>query len=141
MEDFNSLVKTIRNSTNILTTKREFVLKEIFFSKKPLNAKEIQISVKESANINISLPTLYTSLQIFEEYHILDSIYISSKKTRYYFVKGVTQNFLICTNCGKIESFDDERMNERAKTISKEKSFVLFNQKALLYGICEECKK
>lgn len=141
MEDFNSLVKTIRNSTNILTTKREFVLKEIFFSKKPLNAKEIQISVKESANINISLPTLYTSLQIFEEYHILNSIFISSKKTRYYFVKGVTQNFLICTNCGKIESFDDERMNERAKTISKEKSFVLFNQKALLYGICEECKK
>lgn len=142
MEDFKSLLTSIKKITNIITSKREYMLKEIYFANTPLNAKEVQKLVKNSSNIDISLPTLYTSLQIFEEYHVLDSIYIASKKTKYYFVKGVrSQNFLICTNCGKITSFDDNPMNEQIKKVSQNKNYILFNQKALLYGTCKECNK
>ncbi len=142
MEDFQTLLNHIKKHSNTISTKRTYILKEIFFASKPLNAKEIQKSIGNNHNIKISLPALYTSLQYFEELHVINSIFIASIKTKYYYLKGVkSQNFLICLNCGKITSFKDVEINKKVETISQNNSFILLTHKAILYGYCKECDR
>lgn len=140
MENFKKLLKIIKNTNDTLTLKRELILKIVYFSKKPLNAQQIQTLLNENENENISLPALYASLQLFEELHVLDSLYIVAKKTKYYSIRGyVSQNYLICTTCGNIEIFSDIIMDEQIKNITKKDNFLLFNQKVMLFGLCKEC--
>ncbi len=142
MENFELLIKNIKKHSFSITIKRQYILKEIFFSLKPLNAKEIKKQIKEKYKLDISLPTLYKGLQFFEDLNIVGSIFISSKKTTYYYLKGIkSQNFLICLKCGTITIFNDIHMNNQIKEISLKNNFFLLSQRVMLYGICEECDK
>lgn len=135
----NRLAKSIGFN---ITHKRESILKSIYKSKKPISANEIQDVLLDEFKIDISLPTIYNILHLFEELQILHILYVPAKKTKYYSVKGFkTQNHLICIKCGKIVEFFDNDLDKQLKKDLEKKDFLLTNHRILLYGICKECIK
>lgn len=143
LDIFLSKVERLAKSVGFsVTFKRECILKSIFLSKNPICASEIKNILKEKYKINISMPTIYSIMRLFEELQILHILYIPSKKTKYYSIKGFnTQNHLVCMKCGKIISFFDKELDEQLKKDLKKKDFILTNHRILLYGTCKECTK
>ncbi len=48
---------------------------------------------------------------------------------------------IICSQCGKIVEFTDERLNAIREHIEKENDFIVENHVLNFYGICSDCRK
>ena len=48
---------------------------------------------------------------------------------------------LICTECGKIIEFENEKIEALQEKIAKENGFKLTEHLMQLYGVCPECQK
>jgi Fur family ferric uptake transcriptional regulator len=47
---------------------------------------------------------------------------------------------LICTQCGHIIEFEDDRIESLQKTVARKHGFEVTDHKLELYGICSQCR-
>ncbi len=130
-----------------VTTQRVLVL-EVLSScpDKHLTAEEIFELVKVDYPV-IGLATVYRTIQLLLELHLIDRINLndgyvryeignlSEKKTRHH------HHHLICTSCGRILSFQDDLLEELESKIADTTGFLVADHEVKLYGYCEECRR
>lgn len=89
----------------------------------------------------LSKTTVYNTLKLFEENHIVQSLKIEDDKIRF---DAQMKNHLHfkCTHCGHIyDFFEDEKSSsnlEACKTLLPPK-FVLSKMQSYMWGTCESC--
>jgi len=47
----------------------------------------------------------------------------------------------ICTSCGKIVEFENDKIEQLQETVARQFGFKLVSHKMELYGICAECRR
>ena len=91
----------------------------------------------------LSKTTVYNTLKLFEENHIVQSIKIEDDKIR--FDADVSNHFHFkCTSCGKIFDFFDEKKADKNYTNCVSilpKNFSLEKYQANMWGTCNNCTK
>ena len=141
-EEFKGLLK--QNGLKV-TNQRLLVLEAI--ASKPdrhLTAEEIFELVKADYP-EIGLATIYRTIQLLSELHLIDRINFDDGFVRYEI--GNTQNreqkhhhhHLICKKCGKVISFRDDLLEELEEKITATTGFTIVDHEVKLYGYCVEC--
>ncbi len=93
----------------------------------------------------IGLATVYRTIQLLLELHLIDSINLDDGFVRYE-IGTWTENeqkhrhhHLICRKCGKVISFQDDLLEELEEKIMNTTGFWVVDHEVKLYGFCKEC--
>ena len=141
-EEFVSLLK----SKGLKITKQRLLVLEALSScpGSYLTAEEIYKKIKTD-HPEIGLATVYRTIQLLSELHLIDRINLDDGFVRYEIgsLKGNSDkchhHHLICRSCGKIIIFRDEFSKELEMRVAEATGFRVVDHEVKLYGYCKEC--
>lgn len=111
-----------------------------------LTAEEIFSLVKVDCP-EIGLATVYRTIQLLNELHLIDRINFDDGFVRYEMGSAPNQeqrhhhHHLICNKCGKVISFQDDLLEELEEKIASTTGFAVVNHEVKLYGYCAVCRE
>lgn len=109
-----------------------------------LTAEEIYEMVKADYP-EIGLATVYRTIQLLMELHLIDHINLDDGYVRYEIGdegRGTAKHHhhhLICMGCGRVISFEDDLLEELEAKITEKTGFHVVDHEVKLYGYCAEC--
>lgn len=93
-------------------------------------------------NLEIGLATVYRVLTQFEQAGLLTRNYFETGKAVYELNEGAHHDHIVCVNCGRVEEFHDDQIENRQREIAREHGFEIVDHTLAVYGIClPGCKK
>ena len=90
-------------------------------------------------NQEIGVATIYRVLTQFEQGGIVVKLNFDDKSV-YELSKAEHHDHLICTECGKIEEFNDATIESCQDKIAEKFGYKLTDHSLYLYGICGDCQ-
>ncbi|WP_099468892.1 Fur family transcriptional regulator [Konateibacter massiliensis] len=143
--DKDGFKELLRQKGLKVTTQRVRVLEVLSNSPdKHLTAEEIYELIKVDFP-EIGLATVYRTIQLLLELHLIDRINLDDGFVRYEINShGDDSNkhhhhHLICVKCGKVLSFEDDLLDELEARIMDSVSFQVLDHEVKLYGHCKDC--
>ena len=141
-EGFKTLLK---NKGLKITNQRLLVLEALSACPdRHLTAEEIYEIVKTDCP-EIGLATVYRTIQLLFELHLIDRINLDDGFVRYEIGTAKESeskhhhHHLICQKCGRIVSFEDDLLEELEDKILNTTGFWVINHEVKLYGYCKKC--
>jgi Fur family ferric uptake transcriptional regulator len=124
-------------STGLKVTVPRVKVLSIFESSKVrhLSAEDVY-KLMLAEDMDIGLATVYRVLTQFEQAGILLRSNFESGKAVFELNEGSHHDHLVCLDCGRVEEFFDEKIEDRQKKIAEEKGFQLQEHALALYGHC-----
>lgn len=119
-----------------ITPQRVAIYRELAGSLEHPSAENIYNQIKHYYP-NVSLTTVYRTLETFEKQGIIsvvNSVYNAAR----YDANLTRHNHRICVNCRKLEDVYDESLN--SMKIKSTKGFKVLRYSVLIDGICEDCR-
>ncbi|PXV93487.1 Fur family ferric uptake transcriptional regulator [Lachnotalea glycerini] len=143
--DKDRFKELLRKNGLKITNQRVRVLEVLSNSPdKHLTAEEIYELIKVDYP-EIGLATVYRTIQLLLELNLIDRINLDDGFVRYE-IGNQDDNpakhhhhHLICVNCGKVFSFEDDLLDELEKRIMDHLSFKVLDHEVKLYGKCKDC--
>lgn len=111
---------------------------------KHLTAEEIYDKVKQEYP-EIGLATVYRTIQLLLELHLIDKISLDDGCVRYEIARTDSDatkhhhHHLVCLSCGNVFSFEDDLLEELENKIKEKTDFRVVDHEVKLYGYCREC--
>ena len=141
-EKFKQLLK----EKGLKVTRQRLLVLEAILScpEEHLTAEEIYDLVKFSYP-EIGLATVYRTIQLLNELHLIDRINFDDGFVRYEMGnthsggKKHHHHHLICMKCGRVISFQDDLLEELEEKITVTAGFRIVDHEVKLYGYCVEC--
>lgn len=140
-ESFTALLK----SKGLKITKQRLQVLEVlaFCPGRYLTAEEIYEKIRTDSP-GIGLATVYRTIQLLLELHLIDRINLDDGFVRYKIVsmengEEKQHHHLICRNCGKIIVFQDDMLEKLEEKIAENTGFKVVDHEVKLYGYCKEC--
>jgi Fur family transcriptional regulator, ferric uptake regulator len=125
-----------------ITKARIAVLNIMFNNKLPLNALDIYKKLlKNKISTKINEVTIYRTLSSFEKSNILKRVNLR-KDSIYFELNNDHHHHIVCTNCGVIEDFEENKDIEKLleNVVIKSTKFKNIKEHSLeLFGICKVC--
>ncbi len=122
------------------TSQRDKIFSIFVDAGRHLSAEELYVLVKKSYP-GIGYATVYRTLKLMEEAGVAQARRFEDGYTRYeHAAPDAHHDHLICTKCGKIIEFENERIEELQKDVARKKRFKVLNHKLELYGLCSACQ-
>lgn len=131
-------LETIQNAGLRRTSPRVAVLSVLSDAKKPLSIKEL---ARRPSLLKFDIVTIYRTIESFRKAGIAEQVVLSSGQAHYELKDADDHHHIVCTNCKRIEDFEDvehERLAKRA--VQKSHLFSqLTGHSFELYGLCNSC--
>lgn len=125
-----------------ITQARLSILNIFIKSKVPISADNIHQYLEKNKKIRIiNDATIYRTLSSFEKSEILIKINLR-KESDYFELNNDHHHHIVCTNCGMIEDFTENKKIEKVlnNIIEKSTKFKNIKEHSLeLFGICKVC--
>ena len=140
--------KRILKENGLKVTRQRLVVLEAISScpEEHLSADEIFALVKVDCP-EIGLATVYRTIQLLSELHLIDRINFDDGYVRYEMGSAFDReqkhhhHHLICSNCGKLISFQDDLLEELEEKIARTTGFEVVDHEVKLYGHCKDCRR
>ena len=87
-------------------------------------------------NMDVGLATVYRVLTQFEQAGLLNRNHFETGKAIFELNEGSHHDHLVCLDCGRVEEFYDEAIEERQNAIAKERGFDIAEHALAIYGNC-----
>lgn len=129
-----------------VTNQRIMVLKALAESPgQHLTTEEIYALVKKDSP-EIGLATVYRTTQVLLDLELIDKINLDDGFVRYEISQSGQEgthhhHHLICLECGKVYSFEDDLLEKLENRIQDTMSFNVVDHEVKLFGYCKECNK
>jgi Fur family ferric uptake transcriptional regulator len=135
----------LRSKESKLTTRRELILKVLLENNgKHLSAEEVYNLVKREAP-DVGLATVYRTLELFQEFDLIQTIDFGDGRKRYEFGSESGENHhhhhLICIKCGSIIEVNEDLLEELENRVSKKHNFTVTDHQLKIFGVCDQCNK
>lgn len=141
MTDYHEILR----SKGIKVTKQRLIILETLASSpyKHFSAEEIYDVVKADCPA-IGLATVYRTIQLLSELHLIDRVNLDDGYVRYEIATDGTNqkhhhHHLICRGCGKVFTFRDDLLESLENEIKEITGFHVIDHEVKLYGYCAEC--
>ncbi|PHV71524.1 transcriptional repressor [Sporanaerobium hydrogeniformans] len=125
-----------------LTLQRRSVLDILIkHSGEHLSTEELYEKVKENYP-EIGLATVYRTVQLFEEMHIIDRLNFDDGCSRFELASEEEihhHHHLICEKCNKVFEVENDLLEEIESEIERKYHFKIQDHHLMFYGQCEEC--
>jgi Fur family ferric uptake transcriptional regulator len=127
-----------------LTPQRESVVKVILEREhEHLSAEEIFLYVKRK-NPDIGLATVYRTLEILFDLHVVDRVSFTDDGVALYDLRGDTNkhfhHHLVCDVCGDVQEIEEDLLLEVEALVDKEFDFQVRDHKLTFMGKCKNCR-
>ena len=123
-------------------TKARLAILDIFFKKKgPVDAQIVYKMLRKSVHCKkINEATVYRTLASFEETGVLTKVDLR-KDSVYFELAGEHHHHIVCTNCDKVEEFENSEIEKLIRRIvEKSSKFIKIKEHSLeLFGLCRMC--
>jgi Fur family transcriptional regulator, ferric uptake regulator len=123
------------------TSQRDKILGIFVKAGRHLSAEELYVLVKK-AHPGIGYATVYRTMKLLAEAGLAQERRFEDGFTRYEHVSPETHHdHLICTRCGAIIEFENERIEVLQQDVARKNRFTMQNHKLELYGLCAGCQR
>ena len=122
---------------------REIIAQVFFDSTEHIRVEDLLQRVRE-VDPKVSQATVYRTMKLLVDCSLAEARQFQDGQTRYEASddEGHHHDHLICTKCGKIVEFVDERIEELQVEVAASFGFKVSDHKMELYGVCDdpECR-
>ncbi len=136
--DFKDILK--KNSLKF-TIQREVILETLYSSDEHLTPESLHhlLQLKHS-QLKIGIATVYRTLALLEDSEMVTSLSFGAQGKKYELGAKEHHDHLICTECGTITEFVDEKIEARQHSITDALGFKMSDHSMQIYGICKNCQ-
>ncbi len=129
-------------SKGLKSTRQRDVIVETFLKLPGHWSVEDVWSRVRQADARISVATVYRTMKLLVESGLAHSRNFGDGQTRYEAAQGRDHHdHLICTNCGSIIEFEDDRIESLQDAVARKHGFKVQSHKLELYGLCKNCQR
>jgi Fur family ferric uptake transcriptional regulator len=123
------------------TSQRDNILAVFVEAGRHISAEELYVRVKKTYP-GIGYATVYRTLKLLAGAGLAEERRFDDGFTRFEYrsTEGHHDHF-ICTHCGIIIEFENERIEALQQDVARQKDFTVHSHKLELYGLCAECRK
>ncbi len=122
------------------TSQRDTILQMFVEAGRHLSAEELYARVKKN-HPKIGYATVYRTLKLLADAGMAEERRFEDGFTRYeYKASDSHHDHLICTRCGEIIEFENERIEELQADVARKNRFQVQSHKLEIYGLCNSCQ-
>ncbi len=123
------------------TTQRDRILQAFIKAGRHVSAEELYGAIKKSSP-GIGYATVYRTLKLLAEAGIAEERRFEDGFTRYEYRESEQghHDHLICTRCGDILEFENERIESLQEEVARKNRYRVQNHKLEIYGVCSACQ-
>lgn len=139
LHNFKELLK--KNNLKF-TIQREVILETLYNSDEHLTPESLHNLIQAKfPDLKTGIATVYRTLSLLEESDMVTSLSFGAQGKKYELGAKHHHDHFICTVCGSITEFVDEKIEERQRKIADELGFKMQDHSMQIYGICKNCQK
>ncbi|HZR10976.1 MAG TPA: transcriptional repressor [Myxococcales bacterium] len=123
------------------TRQRDLIVDAFFSQVGHLSVEELVEKAKQR-DPSIGAATVYRTMKILTDAGLASARHFEGGQTRYEAaLDRHHHDHLICTSCGNIVEFENERIEELQDRVAQEHGFSVTHHKLELYGLCARCNQ
>jgi len=120
---------------------RDRIVETFFAMGGHVSVEELVARVRR-IDARISVATVYRTMKLLADSGLAVPRQFGGGQTRYEAASGKPHHdHLICTTCGEIVEFANERIESLQETIARRHGFLVESHKLELYGRCARCRR
>jgi len=136
----NQLKKALKKEGLRYTQQRQSIWNEMCATDEHRDAEEIYLSLRNEG-MSVSRATVYRTIDVLVKNNLVRKLELGDGRARYEHKMDLEHHdHLICVQCGKIEEFMDETIEEIQEKIVNELGFKLIRHIHQLFVICNNCR-
>ena len=121
------------------TPERMIIAREIFLTDTHFNAEDLYIHL-HNKNHKISRATIYRTLELLVNSGLIRRTVFDHHTTSFEkYLDKKDHGHFICTQCGKIIEFFDQRLELIHQALEKKYTVTINNHTHQIYGKCKDC--
>ncbi|MDP3502835.1 MAG: transcriptional repressor [Myxococcales bacterium] len=123
------------------TRQRHLILETFFQLDGHFSVEQLWAKVRE-LDPRVSVATVYRTMKLLAESNLAHAQNFGDGQTRYEPAVGREHHdHLICTRCGTIIEFENDRIEQMQDAVARKHGFRVTSHKMELYGLCRSCQK
>jgi Fur family ferric uptake transcriptional regulator len=124
-----------------LTRQREAIVNEILATSGHFEAEEIVQRLK-SNRIRASRATVYRTLELLRDCRLVEKLDLGGTGSYYEHTQlGEHHDHLICTNCGNLIEFHNDKLETLQAEICNNFDFLDTHHSLRIFGLCSKCRQ
>ena len=124
------------------TTRQRDLIVDTFFSQPGHLSVEELLEKVTARDRSIGAATVYRTMKILTDAGLASARHFEGGQTRYEAaLDRHHHDHLICTSCGRIVEFENERIEELQERVAEQQGFKVTHHKLELYGLCRLCQQ
>ena len=137
--DDAELAELLRKRGLRATSQRVVMHRLLRDTERHVSAEELLSEASERLP-RVSLPTVYATLELFEQLGIVRRVN-GGGGTLLWDTRADTHHHMICRNCGRIEDLETPLDLERARRSAARAGFEPDRAEVVVSGLCAECRR
>ena len=139
MSSSDTLKKALKKEGLRYTDQRQAIWDELSASDEHRDAEEIYLALYNSG-LKVSRATVYRTIDVLVNNNLVRKLDLGDGRARYENKMDTAHHdHLICVQCGKIEEFMDNVIENRQEVIVENFGYRLIRHIHQLFVICDEC--
>jgi Fur family ferric uptake transcriptional regulator len=140
-EDPDALLNRFMAERGLKSTRQRSLITDTFFaSEGHLSVEELWAKVR-TTDARVSVATVYRTMKLLGESGLAHARNFGDGQTRYEAAVGRHHHdHLICTRCGTIVEFENDRIETMQDAVARRHGFRVTSHKMELYGLCKNCQ-
>ena len=139
MSSSDTLKKVLKKEGLRYTLQRQAIWDELSASDEHRDAEEIYLALYNSG-LKVSHATVYRTIDVLVKNNLVRKLDLGDGRARYENKMDTAHHdHLICVQCGKIEEFMDNVIENRQEVIVENFGYRLIRHIHQLFVICDEC--
>lgn len=123
------------------TRQRSLIIDTFFNTGGHLSVEELWSKVR-GQDSRVSVATVYRTMKLLSESGLVHARNFGDGQTRYEVAVGRHHHdHLICTSCGTIVEFENDRIEAMQDAVARKHGFKVTSHKMELYGLCRNCQR
>lgn len=135
----SSLIDELKNRGIRITPQRVIIFDAIETLEGHITAEDIYREVEQN-NPYISLATVYRTLELLLDLKLINQTNLGRGHTYYAMKDHGTHHHLVCTNCGRIQEFDDILFEPLRQSLQQKFGFHANTEHMSIFGTCQDCQ-
>lgn len=134
-------VRYLREHNLPVTAQRLAIAEVLLGADRHLSAEEVAEAVSERGR-NVGTATVYRTIDTLLESGLIVERDFGEGFRRFEAARDVPNHeHLVCTQCGKVEEFRDERLERMTTIVAESRGFARQRHRLVIHGICRDCQR
>lgn len=131
----------LRDHTLPVTPQRLAVAEVVLLADRHFSADEVQRELR-ARGIAVGTATIYRTLELLVRSGLVMERDFGEGFKRYESARDTPQHeHLLCTVCGRVVEFQDERLDRMSTLLAETHGFARLRHRLVIYGICDACQR